>query len=406
MRSMSIRMTTWRGFALLACIALPTQPAFAASKTATADQPDFRTALREQISILSSVTSDAEALGVFSTVLGPTLGLTDTVVLLNKRPTAQKGASVSTAASDPTIVSEMTEQAIRLTLELAAWRLAGNLQATADAGEAAAIKTLLTETDQQRAWLLANPGHQPLRRAVQLLALAESLTSSLQTEETLSLHDDSSNYAAHAARLDHAYPRLTGADESWLSVGEREGPDGIRRRLMETGDNVAAQSKEKEMFAARYFTTRLRPVFLAQVVALAVRAEAESERQARDAWSRLYTWRDRLQEMKGLARLCGTWNWTIHNHQNHQDHKMVMAFPPPGASTSQPASNQPSSSGPGPAKIVVLGDGVYLRWEFQGGYQEDSLLFTGEGQRLEGTFINSAGAWGSIAGKRVAPCPR
>jgi hypothetical protein len=52
----------------------------------------------------------------------------------------------------------------------------------------------------------------------------------------------------------------------------------------------------------------------------------------------------------------------------------------------------------------VLGDVVYLRWEFPGVVQEDSLLFTGEGQRLEGSFVNSSGAWGSITGKRTAPC--
>jgi hypothetical protein len=73
----------------------------------------------------------------------------------------------------------------------------------------------------------------------------------------------------------------------------------------------------------------------------------------------------------------------------------MMVFPPPGNTTSSKAN---------PAKVMVLGDSVYLLWEFRSGYQEDSLLFTGEGQRLEGTFTNSAGAWGSITGKRVAAC--
>ena len=99
--------------------------------------------------------------------------------------------------------------------------------------------------------------------------------------------------------------------------------------------------------------------------------------------------------MRGLARLCGTWQWTVHNHKNHQDHKMTMIFPPADYVSPSPAR---------PAQVTVLGDSVYLRWEFQGGYQEDSLLFTGEGQRLEGNFINSAGAWGSITGKRTGAC--
>ena len=55
-------------------------------------------------------------------------------------------------------------------------------------------------------------------------------------------------------------------------------------------------------------------------------------------------------------------------------------------------------------KIVVLGDVVYLRWERDGKVQEDSLLFSKEGQRLEGTFVNSQGGWGSVSGKRTASC--
>ena len=54
----------------------------------------------------------------------------------------------------------------------------------------------------------------------------------------------------------------------------------------------------------------------------------------------------------------------------------------------------------------MLGDTIFLRWEFQIGYQEDSLLFIRDGQRLEGSFTNSAGAWGSITGKRTSSCPR
>ena len=76
----------------------------------------------------------------------------------------------------------------------------------------------------------------------------------------------------------------------------------------------------------------------------------------------------------------------------------MISFAPPDA---------PNGQGPRPSKIVVLGDAVYLRWEFERGItQEDSLLFAGEGQRLEGTFINSSGPRGSITAKRAAACGR
>ena len=59
---------------------------------------------------------------------------------------------------------------------------------------------------------------------------------------------------------------------------------------------------------------------------------------------------------------------------------------------------------PGLVETIVLGENVYLRWEIDGRVQEDSLQFSKEGQRLEGTFVNSQGGWGSISGKRTAGC--
>jgi hypothetical protein len=110
-------------------------------------------------------------------------------------------------------------------------------------------------------------------------------------------------------------------------------------------------------------------------------------------WFRLYNWKDQVRQQRGLTRLCGTWQWSIHNHQNHREEKTAVIFAPAGIASST-----------SPAEITVLGDSVYLRWETRAGVQEDSLLFSGEGQRLEGTFVNTAGGWGSITGKRTATC--
>ena len=110
-------------------------------------------------------------------------------------------------------------------------------------------------------------------------------------------------------------------------------------------------------------------------------------------WFRIYNWKDQVRQQRGLVRLCGTWQWSIHNHQNHREEKTAVIFAPPG-----------SVSTTSPAEIIVLGESVYLRWETRAGVQEDSLLFSGEGQRLEGTFVNTAGGWGSITGKRTASC--
>ena len=132
------------------------------------------------------------------------------------------------------------------------------------------------------------------------------------------------------------------------------------------------------------------------VLERAVRLELDAMQASYQEWDRIRNWKDRVRRLRGQARLCGTWQWIIHNHQqHHQEQKLSLLFPPAG--TSQPTLQ-------GLMETIVLGDNVYLRWELNGRVQEDSLQFSNEGQRLEGTFVNSEGGWGAISGKRTAGC--
>jgi hypothetical protein len=97
----------------------------------------------------------------------------------------------------------------------------------------------------------------------------------------------------------------------------------------------------------------------------------------------------------GLQRLCGVWEWTVHSHTlNHREAKSKIVLPSPESA---------GVEGPSPTEIRIYGDAVYFRWEFPGGYQEDSMLLT-ENRRLEGTFRQSQGAVGAVNGKRVSNC--
>ncbi|WP_455378441.1 hypothetical protein [Petrachloros mirabilis] len=129
---------------------------------------------------------------------------------------------------------------------------------------------------------------------------------------------------------------------------------------------------------------------------LAGRLAQEAGQQATTEWWKLRTWKDRVRVARGQSRLCGTWQWIVHDHtRHHQEQKLSLIFPPPGIT---------GTGIQGLTEIVVLGDVVYLRWEADGQTQEDSLMFSKEGARLEGTFVNSQGGWGSITGKRTASC--
>ena len=344
---------------------------------------NLRAIVRQYANQLQTVSSDSEALTLYRTELGQALGLHDTLALLREqRVPARHRPSIPPP--------DLREPATRLAAELAIWHMASHLRAIGEATADQGLREWLETTTVQQQWLSKGADRQTLNRAVALAKVVGSFEAADRQQGDISIA-----YSRLVAYLDQSYPQLTTGNTSWLAIAKEHGATGVRRRLMEFAEHDQLNSPHAEQAAWRYFNERLRPVFLAQVVASAIRAEAEAEQHAIRLWSQLRSWRAEWNTRKGRARLCGTWLWTVHNHQNHQDHKMVITFPP---------SETPTAPEPQPARIIILGDGVYLRWEFPGGYQEDSLLFTGKGQRLEGTFVNSRGPWGSITGKRAAAC--
>jgi len=335
--------------------------------------PDFQHIIRSLGERMSALSSETEAQTFFTSTLAPTLDLvTD----------AEKTKPVSAGAHTFPHVGGL------LSTELAGWHLATDLREAADLGDLGRFTALQARVDRQR-WLL-DERHPSLRRAATLLSV-------LATADPFPGDGPSEAFQSYANYLDRRYPDLAGTDQSWVRIAEEQGHEGISRRLQEFWRNQPAEVG-RQALVTRYFDSRLRPILTAYLGVHSVRAEAEAERHVFHHWMRLRDWVDDLRRRKGLMRLCGTWHWTIHNHQNHQDHKMTISFPAPAVLGSE------QREGIHPAQIMIHGDSVYLRWEFHGGVQEDSLLFGKEGQRLEGSFVNSAGAWGSISGKRLTRC--
>jgi hypothetical protein len=334
---------------------------------------------------LAAVTDDTQALELFRSHVGAALDLKEAVGIL----TARSSPAEKPMASSPKANPEASKQATDLVKELAAWRLALGLLAAAETGPGT-VENPLPEAEGQLHWLTSDSQRPYLRETWSLASTIAAIPRPEPGQPAMS-----PEYQVYAGLVDQTYPRLTGPENAWLAIAEREGAEGVLTRLASVGEERTTPPG-RQAFAIRYFAERLRPALSAHLVAFAIRAEAEAERRAQDLWLRLRTLADSLREQRGLARLCGTWQWTVHNHLNHAEHKMIMSFPPPGA-----------DPGPGirPARILVAGDTVYLRWEFERGIvQEDSLLFSGEGQRMEGTFTNSAGPWGGITAKRMSAC--
>ncbi len=340
------------------------------------------TAMRQHADRLSGLASEDDALAYYRSDLARVLAIEDTTPLLEPTRTGR----LRPGTVPPPVLKDPAQHLVR---ELARWSTARALREAADGGEITALAGLEQRERDRDDWLMKGAKAQSLGRALRMTAVITAVQ-----ETSASAVQRTSGHLDLAADLDGTYPDLATGLRSWVLVAEQEGTAGIRQRMLEywQRDGRGQVSEEAMQW---YFHTRLRPVFLAQVAASALLAEAEAQQHAVELYHRLQSWRQEWSTARGRVRLCGTWTWIVHNHQNHQDHKMVVTFPPPDLTPSDPTL---------PNTIVVLGDSVYLRWEFPGGYQEDSLLFSGKDQRLEGTFVNSRGPYGAITGRRVQPC--
>lgn len=215
------------------------------------------------------------------------------------------------------------------------------------------------------------------------------------------------------AELSQAVSHLMGSLAAW-ALAESIGRNGAghqspardsaalspltRQDWMKDSSRVAALAELFQALEQRQAFDEAKPVAQprhTELLLAANRVALEASQRATITWWDIYRWKDRVRQARGQLRLCGTWQWTIHNHQNHREQKAVLLFPPPGRVPANALL---------PAETVVLGDSIYLRWEQGGHIQEDSLLFLKEGTRIEGSFVNNSGGWGSISGKRTADC--
>jgi hypothetical protein len=260
-------------------------------------------------------------------------------------------------------------------------------------------KHLFTEilpSEAQRQWLLSKPSLPKLKG---LVAFQEKMSTWAKQEPVaLPPHNNLSPFET----LDNQI-NSTSSRQTWISLFNDLGFEGIQAKLGEYWQqhdqqdlHVPVSNSLKPSYIQNYIESRLFPIFRAHLLTQAIQVEAQAYNVAWKSWNHIQQWLQQEQTHRAMERLCGTWKWIIHNHQNHGDHKTTMTFIPPGEST--PSQVQPST-------ILIHGDTVYLKWTFPQGIQEDSLLLSNRDARLEGTFTNSLGPHGSISGQRLSPCP-
>ncbi|GJL64300.1 MAG: hypothetical protein NPIRA04_29540 [Nitrospirales bacterium] len=288
---------------------------------------------------------------------------------------------------------------ITLVANLLASRLAVHIQTTIQEQK---VKDIRPFSEQQPAvlkWLR----NKAIPHTVTKMLDFQKHVESYVFQDTLSSEQiHPSQFDKFATYVDQHYPTLTGQEESWVGMLEHGNLSGISQRLSEywklesSHDPQAITSQANvDNFEYYYVRTRLWPVFKSHLIALTIQADAEAMQFAKQSMTQITKEQNAHILARNRARVCGTWHWTVHNHQNHADHKMTVFFGDPAKSpTKQPQ----------PVEMKINGETVYLLWKFPNGFQEDSLLLSQDDKRLEGTFHNTLGPHGSISGKRLSSC--
>ena len=341
---------------------------------------------------LFAITSQNDALRLFKKSLRSDLEL------------PQKRGHHTRSAFGKQRTRDMQENILAFVTHVLASRLALSIQTTLQQENREKIPRFLDDT---------MPGYQWAQTKSLAPAISRMLSFNRHLSEYITqipvLSKRPQGFSAFARYVDQQYPELIGSNESWVGLLEQGSVSALSERLSQYWDlettrsqlsnTISCQSHQTKVneFARYYIWTRLWPIFKTHLTALTMQAESEALQIARQSLTRLRNQNNTQSATRDASRICGTWHWTVHNHQNHGDHKMTIAL---GEKTQQHMTQ------PQPTEIKVNGDTVYLFWKFPRGYQEDSLLLSNNDKRLEGTFVNSLGPYGSIMGKRISFCNR
>lgn len=363
-------------------IIVGSHPAFA--NQALAGPPwSFLEQHREQILQLSS---DDEALVFFQSIFPPKNQISRT---RTQSPPSTKNVTLS---------EEVKEAAILYLASLAVTAHARTIQKhIVQLSPANPLPSGEISGEPQLKWMMKQTPLQTLKPMIDFYIQVSAWRQAAASQP----HPSGNEYAAFATYYDQTYPDWDDSPLSWTNLYTLHGQKGIEERLFEywqTLDHPADQHPSpsiKNAYAQYYIGTRLLPMFRANLLAQSIRVETMAYETSWKSWHDIQEWQQQEQTQSATARLCGTWQWVVHNHQNHGDHKMVITFS---------SLKQSSPSQPQPTTITIQGDTVYLKWTFPQGFQEDSLLLSNRDTHLEGTFKNSLGPHGSISGKRLTSC--
>ena len=354
-----------------------------------AKEASFEKFLKAATQQIHTVASEQQAQAFVKDIMEPFVKNT-----LNQQ--IQNGQPTKYSLPDP-----IKEKMVKLAKEIAIWHFASEVEKQLALKEHSMVTPLNPSVDHSFNWLVNSPNSRPFH---EVLSLTNTYLELKQF--SISENEELPQFAEYVQNLQNKYPTWKNHNDRLFAIAKKEGSSGIIQRLQgywerKTPKNVpkipVAPAIQKS-YSSQYLQQHYLPLHKAYLLTALVRLQMETKQHAWAFWNELQRWKIDQKNKRDLLRLCGTWQWLIHNHQNHGDHKTIMIYPPP---------SQYDRMDPKPVKIQVQGNTVYIRWEFPRGIvQEESLLFSEKDQLLSGTFVNNLGPNGSITGRRVKPCKK
>ncbi len=352
-----------------------------------AQEPNFEKFLNTPTQKITAVTSNLHAQAFVRATMGPFIHATS-----HKKSRGRRHKK-------PPLPATITQKMVNLAAGVATWHFSSEMEMQLHQGHKRGMFFLHDTSNEHLTWLTKVSTQPKLHR---VFALANTYLELAATQQPAIV--ELPHYARYAQYLYLHYSIWTKENKGWFTIAEKARAQGVIQRLHEYWDIEASKESDfpipsvrnQESYAARYLHQHYLPLHQAYLQAALVTLQMETEHRTRVMWNQLRQWQTDQKRKRSLLRLCGTWQWLIHNHQNHGDYTTVMIYPSP---------SQYDRMDPKPAKIQVQGDTVYIRWEFPRGIiQEESLLFSEKDRALSGTFVNNMGPNGSITGRRVKPC--
>ena len=354
-----------------------------------AEEPVFEKFLKTSTQQIHKVTSQQQAQAFVQDTMGPFVPNTSGQHIRSGQPMKYP------------LPGPLKEKMVKLTKEIATWQFASQVEKQLILKEPGMAHPLSPSVHHSLNWLVNLPFSKPFHQVLSLTNAYFELKKFSNSKR-----EDLPRFAEYAQHLQIKYPNWKNHNDRLFAVAEKEGASGIIQRLKEYWErnnskelsNIPVTPAIQKSYSSQYLQQYYLPLHKAYLLTTLVRLQMKTKQHAWVLWNELQRWKTDQKHERGLLRLCGTWQWIIHNHQNHGDHKTIMIYPPP---------SQYDRMDPKPTKIQVQGNTVYIRWEFPRGIiQEESLLLSEEDQLLSGTFVNNLGPNGSITGRRLKPCQK